>query len=87
MVSPPLVIDLCGRIERIHRTPADRIDPGKGPVLTEPVKAKVTVERTGGRVVLLDHDGLTTQKTIPISNGSFTIDGASDRTPYYLIRY
>lgn len=46
----------------------------------------------GGRpdvptVILLDHDGLPTGRTIPVRDGTFEIDGERDRTPYYLVRY
>jgi len=37
--------------------------------------------------LLLDHDGLPTGKSLPIQDGRFTLDGARDRTPYYLVRY
>ena len=56
---------------------------GTAPVLLEPVKATLTIPGKA-RVVLLDHDGKRTAKTLPIVNGTFTIDGARDKTPYYL---
>lgn len=70
-------------------TPAgdELLERGQGPVLLEPVKANL---RLGGRqirsVELLDHDGCRTGKTLPVTGHSFTIDGAVDQTPYYLIR-
>lgn len=57
--------------------------PGVAPVLMEPVKAVITIPGKS-RVVLLDHDGKRTGKTLPVTNGTFTIDGAGDKTPYYL---
>jgi len=63
------------------------LERGAAPILMEPVKATVTF--TGplaGRVTavnLLDHDGRRTGKTLPVTNGRFTLDGAQDRTPYY----
>ena len=39
------------------------------------------------RVVLLDHDGRPTAGTLEPAGGTLTIDGARDRTPYYLVRY
>jgi hypothetical protein len=35
------------------------------------------------KVLLLDHDGRRTEKTLPATNGQFTLDGARDQTPYY----
>ncbi len=61
---------------------------GKSPILMEPVQATVTIRRQGtAKVVLLDHDGMMTGGTLPVRNGAFTIDGARDKTPYYLITY
>jgi hypothetical protein len=64
------------------------LDRGGPPVLMEPVKATISLGRPGApTVLLLDHDGLPTDRTIPVREGTFTIDGARDRTPYYLVRY
>ncbi|MFW6304098.1 MAG: hypothetical protein ACOC2L_05695, partial [Candidatus Sumerlaeota bacterium] len=64
------------------------VKKGKAPIIMEPVKATITLARPGAkRVVLLDHDGLRTDKTIPVENGRFTIDGERDKTPYYLVEY
>lgn len=60
------------------------LDQGKGPVLLEPVRATMTI--AGRRVTgvrLLDHDGRRTDKTVPVVDGAFTVDGARDETPYY----
>ena len=60
------------------------LEKGRGPVLMEPVKA--TLALAGRRVVslhLLDHDGRRTDKTVPVTNGEFTLDGVRDQTPYY----
>jgi hypothetical protein len=64
------------------------LDRGKPPILMEPVKATITLSRPGTpKLVLLDHDGLRTQTTLPVENGTFTMDGARDKTPYYLIEF
>lgn len=64
------------------------VEKGRGPILMEPVKASITLKRSGvKRVELLDHDGLRTGKTLPVQDGTFTIDGERDKTPYYLIEY
>jgi len=64
------------------------LDRGEPPVLMEPVKATITIKRPGmARVSLLDHDGRITGKTLPSTGGSFAIDGAKDKTPYYLISF
>ena len=64
------------------------LDRGKSPILLEPVKAIITINRPGAsRLRLLDHDGLRTETTLPIQNGAVVIDGARDKTPYYLIEF
>ena len=64
------------------------LDKGKGPVLMEPVKAKIQLKRAGTPTVrLLDHDGAATDKTVPVQDGSFTIDGTRDKTCYYVVEY
>jgi hypothetical protein len=37
-------------------------------------------------MTLLDHDGRLTGRTTSVEDGSFTIDGSRDKTPYYLIK-
>lgn len=61
--------------------------PGAGPILMEPVKAKITLGKSGATVTALDHDGKPTDKTVPVVGGTIDIDPARDKTPYYLIRY
>jgi galactose mutarotase-like enzyme len=61
---------------------------GAGPVLMEPVRARIKLARSGtARVHVLDHDGRRTGRTLKVSDKSFEIDGAKDRTPYYLVVY
>jgi hypothetical protein len=36
---------------------------------------------------VLDHDGFSTGQTIPVVDCAFTIDGARDKTPYYIVQY
>ena len=60
------------------------LDKGTSPVRMEPVKAVVHINRPGTlEVILLDHDGRRTNKKLPVVDGQFTLDGASDQTPYY----
>ena len=60
------------------------LDKGTSPVLMEPVKAVIQINRPGvPEVILLDHDGRRTEKKLPVVNGRFTLDGATDHTPYY----
>lgn len=62
----------------------DLLDKGKGPVLMEPVKATIAIAgRSVTGVRLLDHDGRRTEKTVPVSNDQFNLDGARDQTSYY----
>ncbi len=64
------------------------IDKGEPPVVMEPVKATIRIDRPGEATVhVLDHDGARTGRTLPIEDGRFTIDGARDKTPYYLVTY
>lgn len=59
-----------------------------GPVLMEPVVAKIELSRSDPATVhLLDHGGSRTGKTIPIEDGIVTIDTGRDATPYYLVEY
>ncbi len=66
---------------------------GEAPVRMEPVMAAISIRKSGKPTVyLLDHDGCRTVKTLPISSSAagesaFEIDGARDRTCYYLIAY
>ncbi len=54
----------------------------------EPNRATITMNRPGDpRVERLDQAGRLTGQKIPASDGTFQIDGARDKTPYYLIRY
>ncbi len=67
---------------------AAMLSPGKGPILMEPVRARLTLRRTGTpQVFALDHDGKITATKIAVKNGVIEIDGARDKTPYYLVRY
>jgi hypothetical protein len=64
------------------------LERGQGPVLMEPVKAALRLGRSGRpTVTLLDHDGMRTENTLAVENGVIPIDGARDRTPYYLVEY
>ena len=61
---------------------------GDAPVVMEPITARVEIRRKGAPVVhVLDHDGRKTGRTLPVSNGTFEIDGARDKTCYYLVSY
>ena len=64
------------------------LDRGKPPILMEPVKATITIRKPGSpKLYPLNHDGLRTQTTLPIQDGTFTLDTARDKTPYYLIQF
>ncbi len=64
------------------------LNRGRSPIVMEPVKAEIRLEREGEPVVhVLDHNGRRTGRTLPVEDGTFTIDGSQDRTPYYLISY
>jgi hypothetical protein len=59
---------------------------GDKPLLLEPVKAKISAKNLNNfEVVVLDHDGLITDRKVPVQRENFTIDGTEFRTMYYLI--
>jgi len=61
---------------------------GQSPVLLEPVRARIAfTKRRILSVHLLDHDGRLTDRTLPLADNVFSINGAADRTPYYLVRF
>lgn len=61
---------------------------GKPPILMEPVKARLVLQRPGSpKVIVLDQDGRPTDRTIPLVDGAFAIDTGRDQSPYYLISY
>jgi hypothetical protein len=61
---------------------------GTGPVLMEPVKASITLEGSKSPTVqLLDHSGRQTGVRVPVEGNHFEIDGARDKTCYYLVTF
>ena len=57
---------------------------GGAPILLEPVKATVTIAgRPVAAVNVLDHDGRRTGRTLAVTDGQFTLDGAKDKAIYY----
>jgi len=64
------------------------VERGRAPIKMEPVHARITISSAGSPTVrVLDHDGLRTDRTVPARNGSFEINGARDKTPYYLVEF
>ena len=64
------------------------VSNGKSPILMEPVKATFTFTRRQiASVNILDHDGKETGRTLPVTNGSFAIDGAQDRALWYEVNF
>lgn len=62
------------------------LERSKALILLEPVEATISIRKAGtGRVHLPDHDGLRTETSLPSRNGTFDIEGARDKTPYYLV--
>jgi hypothetical protein len=62
------------------------LERGKGPITMEPVQATLKLNRHGSvKVTALDHDGRRTETMVPVTNGTFTIDGSREKTPYYLV--
>lgn len=64
------------------------LEKGEGPVLMEPVRARIRLNRPGRpKVYCLDHDGIRTGRMPKVDDSGFTIDGEKERTPYYLVEY
>ena len=64
------------------------LDRGKPPVVMEPVQARIQIRKAGNPTVhVLDHDGCKTGRTLPVRDGTLEIDGARDKTCYYLASY
>jgi hypothetical protein len=60
------------------------VDNGTGPIMLEPVKADIAfASHRVSQVNILDFDGRPTGRTVPISNGSFSIDTGRDTAMYY----
>ena len=90
--SPKLLIVAIARARntgmQLNAQENQLLKKGEAPVLMEPIKAVIRIRRAGkAKVVLLDHDGRLTDRTLKVSDGTFTIDGARDKTPYYLVQY
>jgi hypothetical protein len=74
--------------QKLNAAGDEILESGTGPVLMEPVKAEIAIRKAGNpKIVLLDHDGMQTGRRLPVANGTFTINGVSDKTPYYLMLY
>ena len=64
------------------------LNRGKAPVVMEPVQARIQFRKAGTPTVhVLDHDGCKTGRTLPVRDGAIEIDGARDKTCYYLVSY
>jgi hypothetical protein len=59
---------------------------GTKPLLLEPVRAVIALDTEQQfDVIPLDHDGRLTGLTVPVTRGSFVIDGAEYQTLYYVL--
>ncbi len=63
------------------------IEAGKAPVVLEPVQAELAFKRRQGKVTVLDHDGLRTNKSYRLEDGQFQLDTGRDQSPYYLVEF
>jgi hypothetical protein len=60
------------------------MNPGDAPILIEPVQADIAITgRQVGAVNVLSLTGVRTTNTVPVTNGAFHINSASDKTLYY----
>ena len=60
------------------------VQNGGPPILLEPVKATVAIaKRAIAAVNVLDHDGRRTGRTLAVTDGRITLDGARDKAIYY----
>ena len=90
--KPTLLITVLARSTNTglaYNAQRDRLTAkGSSPVLMEPVHATMRLDRPGAPTVyVLDHDGLRTDKTLPVENGVISIDGVRDRALYYEVSY
>ncbi len=84
--SNRLVLVALGRTlnDGMNYIGSKKITDGSAPIKMEPVRATIRLSRSGTATVhVLDHDGKRTGQTIPVQNGTFTLDGATTQTPYY----
>jgi len=70
----------------VNTTNNTMLNPGKAPLMMEPVKADIAISgRTVTAVNVLDQSGVLTQKTVPIKENAFQVDSAKDQTLYYQV--
>jgi hypothetical protein len=60
---------------------------GTAPIILEPVRASITLNRPARTVNILDHDGRRTGRSLPVKGRSINLDGATDKTMYYEVVY
>jgi hypothetical protein len=76
----------CNRGFKVSAFDNAMLQSGGAPIMLEPVKATIAIAgRRIAAVNLLDHDGKRTPRTLATADGTFTIDGTRDQTPYYEI--
>jgi len=64
------------------------LDQGKAPVIVEPVRVELKIDRPGKPTVhVLDHDGRRTPRVVPVPEGRMVLDGAEHKTIDYEIAY
>lgn len=64
------------------------LSKGQGPVMMEPVRANIDIDRNGSPTLhILDHGGAKTGRTLPVTDGKIEIDTARDGSPYYLLEF
>jgi len=74
--------------QKLNAAEDEILESGTGPVLMEPVTAEISIRKAGNpKVILLDYDGSPSGRIMPVTGGTFTIDGIRDKTPYYLVQY
>lgn len=64
------------------------LETGKSPILLEPVKFSLSVNRNSNpKVTILDHSGFRTSNTVHINRGKCILDGLKNKAIYYLIEF
>ena len=64
------------------------LDIGREPFVLEPVKITITLARPGPATLIpLEHNGFRTARRIRLEQGTFTLDTAVEKTPYFEIVY
>ncbi|MFW6303733.1 MAG: hypothetical protein ACOC2L_03855, partial [Candidatus Sumerlaeota bacterium] len=83
---------LVTAMARVHNTGMNLNDMfvfqvGEGPMILEPVEANLDFQGREGEVIVLDHDGIPTDRRYRLENGRFQLDTGRDQSPFYVVQF